>query len=83
MTAFERLLNAGYHLDVFQWNDGRERGIGVHFQNCEIKDGAFLVSEFERGVTLNDACEDYIRKISGKTLIFHAYSDRREEILAI
>lgn len=83
MTACERLINTGYHLDVFQWNNGVEKGIGVHFQNADIKDGSFLVCAYGRGTTLEEACEDYIRKISGKTLIFHAYSDHREEVIFI
>lgn len=83
MTAFERLLSTGYHLDVFQWNDGRERGIGVCFQNSEIKDGMFLVGEYGRGQTFEEACEDYIHKISSKTLVLHAYTDHRKEVVFI
>ena len=83
MTALERLLNTGYHLDVFQWNDGKETGIGVHFQDCETKDGMFLVGTFGSGQTFEEACENYIRQISGKTLVFHAYTDRRTEVTFI
>lgn len=83
MTAFERLLNTDYHLDVFQWNNGRERGISVHFQDAEIKDGMFLVGTFGSGQTFEEACEDYIRQISGKTLVFHAYTDHRKEIIFV
>lgn len=79
MTALERLLNTGKHLDVFRWDNHNESGIGVHFQDCETKDGMFLVSTFGRGQTFEEACEDYIRQISGKTLVFHAYTDHRTE----
>lgn len=83
MTAFERLLNTGYHLDVFQWNNGVEKGIGVHFQDAEIKDGSFLVGEYGRGQTLEEACEDYIRQISGKTVVFHACTDHRTDVIFV
>ncbi len=83
MTAFERLINTGYHLDVFQWNNGVEKGIGVCFQNSEIKDGMFLVGEYGRGKTFEEACEDYIHKISGKTIVFDAYTDSRKEAIFI
>ena len=74
MTALERLLNTGYHLEVFKWDTGREIGIGVNFQNSEIKDGMFLVGEYGRGQTFEEACENYIRQISGKTLFFNSYT---------
>ena len=83
MTAFERLLNTGYHLDVFQWENHNESGIGVHFQDCETKDGMFLVGTFGRGKTFEEACEDYVRKISGKMIVFHAYTDSRKEVVFI
>ena len=83
MKAFERLLNTGYHLDVFRWNDGREQGIGVYFKDSEIKDGMFLVGDYGSGQTFEEACEDYVRKISGKTIIFHAYTDSRKEVTFI
>ena len=83
MTAFERLLSTGYHLDVFRWNDGREQGIGVYFKDSEIKDGMFLVGDYGSGQTFEEACEDYIRKISGKMIVFHAYTDSRKEVVFI
>lgn len=83
MTAFERLINTGYHLDVFQWNNGREQGIGVHFKDAEIKDGSFLVGDYGTGPILEDACNDYICKISGRTIVFHACTDDRKEVVFI
>lgn len=79
MTALERLLNTGYRLEVFQVNGGIENDIGVKFKDSEIKDGMFLISEYGVGQTLEEACEDYIRQISGQTLVFHAYTDHRTE----
>lgn len=83
MTAFERLIKTGKHLDVFIINDRVKSAIGVKFHNCEIKDGAFLVSEFGKGITLSDACEDYIHIITGKTLVFDGCTDNRKEVLVI
>ena len=78
LTASERLLRSGNRLEVFQMIDGR---IGVHFQNCEVKDGCFLIGAFGRGNTFEEACEDYIKEIQGKTLVFEEYGKRREVIL--
>lgn len=83
MTAFERLFRTGKHLDVFMWKNGDKTGIGVHFQNCDIKDGDLLIDKFGRGITLNDACEDYIHIITGKTLVFDGCTDERKEVLVI
>lgn len=83
MIAFERLIKTGKHLDVFMWNDGDRTGIGVNFQNCDIKDGDLLIDKFGRGITLNDACEDYIRIITGKTLVFDGCTEKRKEVLVI
>lgn len=78
MTASERLLNTGEYLEVFQYkNDGQ---IGVCFKNSEIRDGHFLVGECGFGNTFEEACEEYLRMILGKTIIFNAYTTRRREI---
>lgn len=78
LTASERLLRSGNRLEVFQMIDGR---IGIHFQNCEVKDDCFLIGAFGRGNTFEEACEDYIKEIQGKTLVFEEYGRRREVIL--
>ena len=83
MTAFERLINTGYHLDVFKWDNGVNTGIGVSFDRAEVKEGIFLASPFGSGATLEEACEDYIRQISGKTTVFHAYTNSRKEVVFI
>ena len=80
MTALERLLSTGYHLDVFQWRNREGSGIGVHFKDCEIKDGNWLVSSFGRGKTIEEACEDYLRKITGQLLVFNSGTEYRKEV---
>ena len=80
MTALERLLSTGYHLDVFQWRNRESSGIGVHFKDCEIKDGYFLVGSFGSGKTIEEACEDYICKITGQLLVFNSGTEYRKEV---
>lgn len=53
--------------------------IHVSFENCEIKDGNLLSSCYGIGDTIPEACEDYLKKICNKTLVFNAYSEHRKE----
>lgn len=64
------------HLEV--WNVGAD--VCVCYANCEVKDGAFLIGEFGIGKNFEEACEDYLAKIRGKTLVFHACTSRRKEV---
>lgn len=57
--------------------------IYVSFENCEIKDGNFLSGCYGIGDTIPEACEDYLKKICNKTLVFNAYSEHRKEITVI
>lgn len=75
LKASQRLLKSNNHLEVFQIINGK---IGVNFSNCWVKDDCFLIGEFGRGDTFEEACEDYIDKIQGKTLVFEEYGRRRE-----
>ena len=55
--------------------------IGVRFEHfAEIKEGDFLIGEFGKGITLENAVRDYARKISGRTLIANPTSSNRKEI---
>jgi hypothetical protein len=78
MKASERLLNTEYSLVVFKMVNGK---IGVHFENCEVKDECFLIGEFGRGNTFEEACENYLERLQGKTLVFNAYGNRKEVVL--
>lgn len=53
--------------------------ITVQYQNCDVKDGYFLEALYGRGRTFEDACEDYLKQIRGRTLVFNAYSKNRRE----
>ena len=78
MKASERLLNTENSLVVFKMINGK---IGVHFENCEVKDGCFLIGTFGRGNTFEEACENYLEQIQGKTLVFNTYGNRKEVVL--
>lgn len=78
MKASERLLRTENYLTVFKMINGK---IGVHFENCEVKDGCFLIGTFGRGNTFEEACENYLEQIQGKTLVFNIYGNRKEVVL--
>lgn len=77
MNAEQTLLSLDKQLEVWKVPDG---DIAVSYQHCEIKEGCFLKSIFGTGKTFESACEDYLRQLHGKTLVFNAYTGSREEI---
>ncbi|MCI9543541.1 MAG: hypothetical protein HFE93_05005 [Acutalibacter muris] len=77
MNTVGILLSLGKSLEVWQVPSGN---IAVAYQDCDLKEGQFLIAVFGTGKTFEDACEDYMNKLHGKTLVFNAYTDRREEI---
>lgn len=50
----------------------------VSYEDCLVKDGIFLKGVFGKSTTFMDACVDYVKKISGKTLVFGNGKDRKE-----
>lgn len=76
-SAEKMLLSLGKHLEVWRLPAGK---IAVAYQGCEVKEGCFLKSCFGTGETFNDACEDYLDNLHGKTIVFNAYSLNREEV---
>lgn len=78
MTASQRLLKLeGTRLIAWTVPNGK---IAVSFENCEIKNGMFLVADFGTGEMLESACENYLEKIQGKTLVFDACTSARKEV---
>lgn len=78
MNKLHRLLNLPARLTVWRIPSGE---ICVEYENCEISDGGGgLISDFGRGWTFDEAVDSYFAKISGKTLVFNACTDRREEV---
>lgn len=57
--------------------------IAVTFQGGWVKDGLFLQGTSGRGKTFSEACEDYLKKMRGKTLVFNPNSDYKEEIIVL
>lgn len=81
MRASDRLLNFEFHrLEVWRTN---KNDVCVAFQKCEVKDCAVFASVFGEGLTFEEACEDYLRKISGKTLVFYSCTGKRKEVIVL
>lgn len=78
MKASEKLLNLkGRMLSVGKNINGK---VYVHYERCDIKDGCFLIGSYGTGSDFESACEDYLNKISGHTIVFNAESSNREEV---
>lgn len=81
MSDVQRLLNFTRRLEVWRIpsND-----LAVAYDKVEVKDGGFLVGEFGVGQTFEDACTDYMSKISGKTLVWRdELSGARKEAVVL
>ena len=80
MKSSEILLRLdGEHLEVFQ----NRHGVCVMYQNAEISDGSFLVTDYGTGADFESACDDYLDKIRGKKLVFGACTDGRHEVMML
>jgi hypothetical protein len=81
MDAVNRLLNLEFHqLSVFRAADGI---ICVKYEGAWISDGVALTGTVGRGRTFEEACEDYLGKISGKKLVFERTGGKREEVVVL
>ena len=77
MNSIEILLSLGKRLEVWGVPNG---DVAVAYQKCEVMDGPFLRGAYGTGNTFQDACDDYLNQLHGKTLVFNAYTSSREEI---
>ncbi len=77
MTAENILLSLGERIEVWKIPNGE---VAVSYEHCEVKEGYFLKGTYGTGKTFEDACEAYLNEIHGKTLVFNAYSGRRNEV---
>lgn len=78
MKASDRLLALeNKRLMVFK---DFNNNICVHYEDSYVKDGVVLRGITGRASDFEYACEDYLRQISGKTLVFNAFSNAREEV---
>ena len=72
VSRLARIYNLDVGIDV---NDN----ITLQFDNGYDKDGPFLVGTCGRGRTVEEAAEDYYRKIRGKLIVIdRAYEQRKE-----
>ena len=78
MNASEKLLNLEDRLLKVGKNINGK--VYVHQERCDVKDGCFLIGTYGTGNNFEEACEDYLSKISGKTIVFDAESRNREEV---
>ena len=76
MNAVDRLLGLSFaDIVVSKTIYGK---ITVHYQYAYIKDGGLLIGTFGDGGTFEEACENYLKKISGKTLVFDFPNHKKE-----
>lgn len=54
----------------------------AQFEDCEIKDGRILRSEYGNGRTPWEAMANYAQEISGALLVLNAFGPNRREIQA-
>lgn len=64
-------------LEVWEFCDGE---IGVSYKNCNVRDEEWLRGVFGKGSTFEEACEDYLSKIRGETLVFDYNKPNRFEV---
>ena len=77
MKSYDRLLNLKRNLVVSKNSNG---DITVYYEYSYIKVNGVLIGLYGKGKTFEEACDDYLNLISGKTLIFETLSGNREEI---
>lgn len=78
MSCLDTLLKLECHsLEVSRSISGQ---ILVHYLGAYIDDGCCLIGLSGRGSTIEEACEDYYRQISGRKLVFDPFTDRRSEV---
>ena len=80
VKSSERLMALqGQTLEIFH----NMHGVCVRYKNAEVKDGVVLAGVYGVGDDFEKACDDYLLQISGKTLVFNAYSDKRKEVFVL
>jgi hypothetical protein len=76
MKSSEILLTLE-HADLLVWTVGKGTYC-VKYDHSDVKDGDVLVGTFGRGTDFETACEDYLNKIRGKTLVFNNFGKNKE-----
>lgn len=57
--------------------------VHVQYEYAWIKECMVLVGAFGRGVDFEAACDDYLGKIRGKTLVFEGPFKQRKEVTVL
>lgn len=80
MTHEKFADNIGKELHiVYHPGQPQYRRYFAQFHHAETLEGSILTSAYGTGSTPEKAVEAYFRGIRGKTLVFNAHMDRREE----
>lgn len=81
MKASDRLLNLDRLLEVGRDINGK---VYVSYKDGYVKDYPCLIGAAGSGKTFEEACEDYLMQISGKTLVFNpSDKERRKEVIVL
>jgi len=62
-------------------NEAPESAYYVRFQKAEIMQGGCLLSLCGYGNTIDEALTDYCKKIENKRIAFHAFTNKRREVV--
>lgn len=81
MNAVDKLLSLDLHPLVVRKDIKGQ--IMVDYCDCGVKDGYFLRGITGRGDTFEEACEDYLNQITGKTLIFNPNTDSEKRVTVL
>ena len=57
---------------VITYCHNQDMRFSAYFESCEVKEGAALLSEYGDGTTPEAAIREYVTKIRGRRIIFHA-----------
>ena len=67
-------------LDVNERTDPALPKYYVAFKSSEVKDGSMLISSSGDGNTIDEAIDEYKKKVSNKVLVINAMKENRREI---
>lgn len=81
MKKSSDILLSLQHHDLEVWKVDED--VCVSYHKADLKDGIFLVSTFGSGPDFEAACDDYLDKIRGKTLVFNAGTKERKELAVL
>lgn len=78
MNIYEFADIIGKDIEIIRFANQKGR-VAARFERSEIKKGCGLFSEYGEGKTIEEAIKDYVKKIKGKTIVFNAMTDKKQE----